>query len=83
MRREYLYVAPGEADEIRLAFCDDLPDHAAAPRHWIQRQVEDALTHIRLSSMNKIGQVGDTDRVHLFARQEDIKDGIHRLQVDK
>ena len=77
MRREDLYVAPGETDEIRLEFSDDLPDHAAAPRHWIQRQVEDALTHIRLPSMNKIGQVGDTDRVHLFAGEENVKDRIH------
>jgi hypothetical protein len=28
--------------------------------------------------MDKIGQVRDPDRVHLFARQEDVEDRIHQ-----
>ena len=83
MWREDLYVPPGEADQIRLKLRHDLPDGAASLRHWMQRQIQDALADIWFPTVNKIGQIGDADGVHPLAGKKYIKHGIHQLEVDK
>jgi hypothetical protein len=43
----------------------------------MERKIKNALTDFRLPAVNKVGQIGDTDRVDLFAGEEDVENRVH------
>jgi hypothetical protein len=43
----------------------------------MEGEIENALTDFRLSPVDKVRQIGDTDRVDLFARKKDVKNRVH------
>jgi hypothetical protein len=73
MRGKDLNITPGEADKIRLELRGGIADCMAPLGFRKQREIEDALPHLRLAPMNKIGKVGHTDGVDLLARQKYVK----------
>ena len=72
-----LNVAPGETDEVRLELGGGIANRTDPLGVGKEREIENALPHIRLAPMNKISKIGHTDRVDFLARQENIKNGIH------
>jgi hypothetical protein len=77
MRGKDLNVAPGKTDEIRLELGGRIADCAAPLAVGKEREIEDSLPHIRLPPMNKISEIGHTDGIDLFAREENVKNRIH------
>jgi hypothetical protein len=43
----------------------------------MERKIKNALTDFRLPAVNKVRQIGDTDRVDLFAGKEDVENRVH------
>ncbi len=73
MRGKNLDVSPRETHQIRTEFHDRISDRLAALRHGKQREVEDSLVNLRLSPMDKVGQVGDPDRIDLLTGEENVE----------
>ena len=48
---------------------------------WKQREIENALTDVGLSPMDKVRQVGDPDGIDLLAREKDVEDRIHSVRL--
>ena len=44
---------------------------------WKEREIENALPHLRLAPMNKISEIGHPDGIDLLAGEEDIKNRVH------
>ena len=72
-----LNVAPGETDEVGLELGCGIADRAAPLGFRKERQIEDALPHFRLASMNKISEIGHPDGIDLLARKKDVKNRFH------
>ena len=73
MRGEDLNVAPGETDEVWLELGGRIADRIDTLRIGIEGQIEDALPHIRLATMDKVSKIGHPDGVDFFARQKNVK----------
>jgi len=77
VRGEDLNVAPGETHKVRLEFGGGIADRTAPLAFGKEREIEDALPHVRLAAMNKVSEIGHSDGIDLFAGEENIKNGIH------
>ena len=74
VRGEDLNIAPGETDKVRLEFGGGIPDRAGSVGDGKEREIEDALPDVRLAAMNKIGEIGDTDRDRPSCRGEKCRE---------
>ena len=72
-----LNVPPRKTDEVRLKIGHGVSDGPAPLGNRMERKIKNALTDFRLPPVNKICQIGDTDRVDLFAGKEDVENRVH------
>ena len=77
MRGKDLNIAPGETAEVRLELSSGIANRADPLGIGKEGEVENALPHIRLASMNKISEIGHTDGIDLLAREENIQNRVY------
>ena len=81
MGGENLNITPRKTHQIRLEFECGIADGLCALRFRKQRQVENALPYFGFPAVDKVCQIGHTNRVDFFAREENVENRIHQLSA--